>query len=160
VWVGTEYLDTAKQLVQAVKFTQKREGAIIIARHLHERLPFLAEDTVITPVPTAPTRVRERGFDQALLIAEELARLRRLPCRQLLVRQTNVRQVGAKRQERMKQMDNAFRPAGRQRARGGLGHIVLVDDVLTTGATLEAAARTLQRDGHKNLYGAVFAQAI
>lgn len=159
VWVGTEYTETAKQLVQVVKFAHKREGAVIIARYLHEQLPYLA-DAVIVPVPTASTRVRERGFDQAQLIAQELARLRELPCQQLLVRQTAVRQVGAKRQERIRQMDNAFRLSWRSQDVGHAKQILLIDDVLTTGATLESAARTLREAGHKNLYGAVFAQAI
>jgi predicted amidophosphoribosyltransferase len=66
-------------------------------------------------------------------------------------------QVGAGRAQRKKQLDGVFRPRHIERIKGQ--HIILVDDVLTTGATLESAARTLRRAGAAQVDAWVFAKA-
>jgi ComF family protein len=116
-----------------------------------------AGDVFITYVPTANARVRERGYDQAALIARELSRQVGSPCVPLLARVGGQRQLGQGRAARKKQMEGAFRvlkPALLQNK-----HVLLVDDVLTTGATCEAAARVLRQAGAKRVSAAVFAVA-
>ncbi|HKR82318.1 MAG TPA: phosphoribosyltransferase family protein [Candidatus Saccharimonadales bacterium] len=118
-----------------------------------------AEDTntVLVFVPTATSRVRQRGYDQARLIARELGRLHRIPLLPALVRVGQRRQVGASGEQRRRQLQDAFRVVRKPTLKGK--HVVLVDDVVTSGATLEAAARVLHQAGAQRIDAAVFARA-
>lgn len=155
VWVTTEFKDLAKVLVHRFKFERAQVGASIIAGYLKDKLPFI-NDMLVVPVPTANSRVRLRGYDHATLLAKELAQLTRLPYSSTLARMGQTRQVGAKRQERTKQLEGAFRIIDEIATRNA--KILLVDDVTTTGATLNEAARTLKRAGARQVNAVVFAQ--
>lgn len=117
--------------------------------------PPLPPDVIIVPIPTATKRIRTRGYDQAALIARQLAKCRGVQYREALFRTNNTRQVGAGRHGRRTQLKGVFisrRPdelTGKQ--------ILLVDDVLTTGATLESAAYTLRKCGVTVINAVVFA---
>jgi predicted amidophosphoribosyltransferase len=95
-----------------------------------------------------------RGYDQAQVIARELAKRRQLAYRQLLSRSGTFRQVGASRESRFSQLKGAFTAKGHTPS-----HVLLVDDVLTTGASVESAAKELKRNGAKTVDVAVFAQS-
>jgi predicted amidophosphoribosyltransferase len=112
---------------------------------------------LIAYVPTAPQRVRERGYDQAALIAKELAIRSKLPYHTLLARTGTQRQLGQQRAVRKEQMTGAFRSLDKIDLQDK--HVLLIDDVLTTGATCEAAARALRQAGAKRVSAAVFAVA-
>jgi predicted amidophosphoribosyltransferase len=90
-------------------------------------------------------------------MAKALARQMGVPYRTHLRRIGQAHQVGANRAERLRQLRGAFRLAHAEALRGK--HIVLVDDVLTTGATLETAARALKRAGASRVSAIVFTQA-
>jgi ComF family protein len=145
----------AKELVGAVKFARAQAGTKLLARAMAEVLPPLSSQHVIVPVPTATNRIRQRGFDQAELIAKELSQLTGLEMRKLLLRIDQTRQVGRSRAERLKQLERSFITKTNIRTY----KVLLVDDVLTTGATLEAAARSLRFSGVKSVDALVFAQA-
>ncbi len=156
VWVGSDYEDYAKKVVQSLKFSYKRGAADLMAQYLAGQIPYLPTDTLVTHVPTASIRVRQRGFDHAEAIAKAFARERNLKYSRLLGRRGNSRQVGAKRQQRTAQLKGAF--WAMHDAQGK--NIVIVDDVVTTGATIEEAARTLRAAGAHHVYAAVFAQKL
>lgn len=155
VWVRTNYDGAAKGLIQALKFERAKGAAPLVAEITHEALPYLSENTVITHVPAATTRVRVRGYDQSKLLAREIARLSNRPHASLLSRLGQSRQVGASRQQRLKQLRGAFWPLNSYMIKDA--EILLVDDVLTTGATLEEATRTLKKAGAKRVNAIVFA---
>lgn len=150
----TVYDFIAKDLVWHLKFQGAQAAAAEIAALIASCL--FAEGVLLVHVPTATGRVRQRGYDQARLIAREVSRITGIPNRSLLSRVGQHHQVGASREQRITQLKKAFRvndPAVVKDA-----SIVLIDDVLTTGATLEAAARTLKAGGAKRIDAVVFAQ--
>ena len=158
LWTTATYEGAAKELVHRLKFERARAAAVPMADMLAAVLQEIDTGTmVLVPLPTATSRVRERGYDQATLIARELSRRLAIPLVPCLARQGQQRQVGSRRSERKTQMAEAFRVVGH---RGFLNkHVLLVDDVLTTGATCEAAARLLRHAGAKRVSAAVFAVA-
>lgn len=158
VWVRTEYDGVAKKLIHALKFQRATAAALPIAELIAEALPFLPSETIICHVPTATTRYRQRGYDQAQLIARHVARIKNVHYAPLLARHGQTRQVGARREQRLHQLADAFRPRNTHLITGG--SIVLVDDIVTTGATLEAAAKVLKIAGAKRISAAVFAQKM
>ncbi|CAN5399470.1 ComF family protein [soil metagenome] len=156
-WIRTSYTDYARKLVHELKFNYSRSAARIIAREIVACLPVLPKDSIITHVPTATSHVRQRGFDQSALIARELSALLKLPHVHLLARRGQQRQVGASREVRLSQMKEAFRVVSPYMVTGR--PIILVDDVLTTGSTLESAAVVLRQSGAQSIMAACFAQA-
>ncbi len=156
VWVRTVYDNLAKQLVYELKFNRKQDAATVIAQLLKDSLPYLAPDTIIVHIPTSSRHIRQRGYDQANIIASQLALKLNRKHLTLLGRLGNARQVGNTRQTRLTQLRGAFRPLKGNLIRGA--HILLIDDVLTTGGTLEAAAATLKKAGAKQVDAAVFAR--
>ena len=156
VWVATAYGGAAKDLIAKLKFGRAKDAAEIIADFLDARLPHLEPNTIITHIPASTSRARVRGYDQAQLIAKSLAGKRGLSHIKLLARYGQKRQLGASRQRRLAQLNGAFRPSNLDFI--GKTPILLIDDVLTTGATLESAAKTLRQAGARVINATVFAQ--
>ncbi len=132
-------------------------GAATIARLMNEYVPALPpEKTVMTYIPTATSRVRLRGYDQSQLIAREFARMRGMKLVCLLERHGQARQVGATKKQRLAQAAANYRI--KRSVQIPEETVLLVDDILTTGATLEAAAKLLKQSGVQHINAAVFAQ--
>lgn len=154
VWVGTVYKEVAKDLVQHMKFHPDRSACKLIAGWLDETAPYLS-DATISFVPTARTRVRQRGFDHAERIAREFAVLHQLPFQKLLERQGSSRQVGSEKKQRAEQVKGQYRASGAMPK-----SVIVIDDIMTTGATLSEAARVLKKAGVQDVNALVFAQTI
>ncbi len=157
LWIRTEYTAVARVLVHAMKFKYSLEAAELIAHELVNTLPALPPQTVVVYVPAATSHVRQRGFDHAKIIAQELARELGLAYAPALARTGQARQVGATRRQRLAQMEGVFRV--RQPYLVNSLPVLLVDDVLTTGATIESATRVLKTAGAKSVDAVVFAGA-
>lgn len=158
VWWLDTYQHVTKALIKEMKFHRKRAyarefGEILAITHSHH-----PSDTVVVPIPTASSRVRRRGFDQAAVIAQEFAAHKHLPYAPLLQCLHQNDQIGKTKIERHKQMEQSFRVSSGVSVENAT--ILLIDDVLTTGATLEAAARMLRKAGAKHVDAAVIARAI
>ncbi|CAN5341627.1 hypothetical protein BH09PAT4_BH09PAT4_08640 [soil metagenome] len=152
----TRYELLAKELLGKLKFSGARAAARTIASVMAEQFEVPAE-VVVLHVPTATSRVRLRGYDQAALIAKQFAYLTGANYQSCLRRVGQHRQVGASRAQRLAQMQQSFEVSSRADIVGR--HIFLIDDVMTTGATLEAAAATLRAAGAKRVEAIVFARA-
>lgn len=157
VWVASEYEGIAKTLVSKLKFERASTAAATIAELLDDTMLLLERDTVIVHVPTATTRVRQRGYDQAGLIAQAFAKRRKIVHRTLLARVGQTRQVGAKREQRLLQATTSYLAVNNAALKGA--RIILMDDIVTTGASLEAAAKVLKQAGAKRVDAMVFASA-
>lgn len=158
VRAAVRYEGAAKDLIWKLKFGRARAAAAEASRLLgdYTRIPD-SGTAIITHAPTATNRIRRRGYDQAALIAKAFAQNNGQPYTPLLARLGTHKQVGASRMVRSSQLQEAFRPIHEQRIRGA--HIILIDDVVTTGATLQAAAAALREAGAKRVEAIVFAQA-
>lgn len=115
---------------------------------------------VIVPVPVHASRLRERGYNQAELIARPLARRLGIPFRSYLLLRTKSRPDKLKLtlRERWRTVKGAY--AIRQGARVDNLRVLLVDDVMTTGATLDACSRALRGAGATSVVGLVVARAV
>jgi ComF family protein len=154
-WLGN-YNDILKTLIHDMKFQRKRAYAREFGTILAQALPYLHESTVVVSVPTASTRIRRRGYDQAALIAQSFARTRNLRYQNALVRTSQVDLIGKDRSSRLKQMASATELRIQASFKGQ--SILLIDDVLTTGASIEAAARLLRKNGAQHVDAAVVAR--
>lgn len=138
------------------KYERAKSGLEEVAELMAPLLRFVKEGAYLVPVPTATTRVRQRGYDQSLVLSLALSRRSGLTKRVFLRRLGQAHQVGSTRRERLAHLDNAFRVIHHADVQDA--HAVLVDDVLTTGATLETAARELKKAGAAQVDAIVFAQ--
>jgi ComF family protein len=156
VAVRAHHAGLAKELIHYSKYERARSGLAEMAEAMAPLLPLFDETAVLVHIPTASSRVRVRGYDHARLMAAQLARNDSRTHATLLARVGQAHQVGANRTQRLRQLENAFRPLRPHLITGA--HIILVDDVLTTGATLESAARVLKRAGAARVDAIVYAQ--
>ena len=134
-----EYAGAGRELVARLKYRNARSSLGFLADGM-AALATPAEIELVTWVPTAPARRRRRGFDQAELLARAVARRLRRPCRPLLRRLPGPAQTGRPLSERRRGPSFVARGPAPSR-------VLLVDDVVTTGATTTAAARALREAG-------------
>jgi len=140
-WSAAPYDGAARHLVAALKFRARLGLAEDAAALIAGRAPAELLAGAIVPVPPAPLRRRRRGFDAAEAIAAALANRCGLPIAPCLARAESRRQVGRRRVERL-----ADPPRVSVVSRTP-DEAVLVDDVMTTGATLGACAEALRSGG-------------
>lgn len=150
-WCGGERIGGLEELVNRFKFEYARDAYLPLGDILLATLPQLPGDTVVVPIPTVRSHVRQRGYDHCLLLARYVASSRGLAIGRVLERQTSTMQRGASRQVRIKQAKEAYRPKGSIRADVPY---LLIDDVVTTGSTMRYAAKTLKSGGADMVWAA------
>lgn len=158
VWVRCLYEGPSSQLLLAFKFERVRAAYLPLAEALTGTMPLIAQDTVVMGVPTVTGRIRERGYDHVRLITRHFATTSKLIWATPVVRSGQVHQFGSSRLVRRKQLENSFHVVQAELIRGK--KILLLDDVLTTGATLETLASVLKAAGAKQVDAVVFAQKL
>jgi len=119
--------------------------------------PALERCHVVVPMPLSAQRLRERGFNQALELARRLAPGRTEAALLLRIRDTPA-QASLKRAERLRNVQGAFAVDPLRRARLSGQDVVLVDDVMTSGASVCAAAAVLRQAGAARVTALVFAR--
>lgn len=155
VIVAAHYDGVVKQLVHALKYQAQVAAAAVMTDLLTPLLDPTDFDLVIT-IPGAPSHYRGRGYHQAQLIGRRVARRLGLPYRTVLGRLEVPSQVGSSRAERLAQVTDSFWLRGASVVKGQ--RILVLDDVLTTGATLSEAATVLTAAGAQSVWGAVVAK--
>jgi predicted amidophosphoribosyltransferase len=156
-WAPVAYGGPARELVAALKVRGALPAAGIMAAQVAARLdPLLVAGAVLVPVPAAPSRARRRGLDPAALLAREIGRRAGVPVDACLRRRgAAARQAGASRATRLR----AGRVVVGVRSTPPV-RVVLVDDVHTTGATLDACARALRSAGTRNVVALTYARTL
>ena len=151
----------ARKLAHRLKYSDRAELARPIGRWMARAgADVLAEADILAPVPLHPLRLWRRRFNQAATLAREISRQTGVPCElgALLRVKATPSQVGLSRAQRAENVQGAFRVAEGASVRGR--KIVLVDDVLTSGATANAASRVLLRAGASWVDVLVFARVV
>jgi competence protein ComFC len=151
-----------RNVLHQFKYGKQRHLRYPIAQWLGESLddPRLRgrHFDLVVPVPLHPARERERGFNQAALLAERLAASAAIPLRPALERiRYTTTQTAYDRAERMENLHGAFRLRKNEDVREL--HVLLIDDVLTTGSTLSECARILRAAGAVSVHAATAARA-
>jgi predicted amidophosphoribosyltransferase len=154
VWSSASHEGVARSLVTALKFRRLLPVADLMADRVHWLVPSLLLGGQVVPVPAAPPRQRRRGFDPAGEFAAALAARLETPASPCLARRGSGHQVGRRRAERISHPPRieAITEAPRS--------VLLVDDVLTTGATLTACAAALRSAGAQRVVALTFTRRL
>ncbi len=153
-WSSAPHEDVARSLVTALKFRRLLPVAGLMADRIHWLAPADLLSGAIVPVPTAPLRARARGFDPAGELAAALAERTELPVAPCLARRGVGRQLGRRRARRIGHPPRIRTVGAAPRS------ALIVDDVLTTGATLTACAQALRAAGAVRVAAVTFARRL
>lgn len=159
IWAFARYRAAVRDLLRALKYQKKRAAlpalhTLLVAgeKVLHD----LPRPLVAVPVPLAPERRKTRGFNQAEEIFASWLRTHEIPVAPLLVRTRETTPLYEHtREERRRELRGAFAVSEGADLTGA--DILLVDDIMTTGATLVECARTLKHAGAGRIYAFVLA---
>jgi ComF family protein len=164
VWAPVAYSGAARELVGALKFRGAAGVADAMAAQMAANSPAeLLGGVTLVPVPLHPRRLRSRGYNQARAIADALARRAGLEVADCLVRTgPSTAQVGRARTARRAGPAGAIelRTGGAVPGTGPPSRMLLVDDVVTTGATLAACRATLAAAGSLEVAAIAFARTL
>jgi ComF family protein len=144
------YSGAMRTLVHQLKYADRHDARTLLGRWLAEAGRELLPGTdMLVPVPLSRWRLIQRQFNQAALLAGELARQTGIPMTPLALKRVRATrsQVGMTRDQRRRNVSGAFQVPQRARAALRGRNVLLIDDVVTTGATVEACARALRRAG-------------
>ena len=158
------YVGPMRNALQRLKYGGASRVAAPLARAALPAAEHLLAVTdarvTLVPVPIHPSRLRQRGYNQARLLAGALGALSGLAVEERIVRsRETTRQHGLDRAARLRNLKEAFAPAPTT-SRDPERPIVIIDDILTTSATLEACASVLRQAGSTTVYGFAVAREI
>ena len=157
------YDDVARKLVHRLKYGDRLELARALGTMMARAgTELLADTDVIVPVPLHRRRLWRRRFNQAMALANTVARRSGVACDPFLLARVKATapQVGLTKAQRGENLQGAFRVPAEAKPRLKGRRVLLVDDVLTTGATANAASRALLRGGAKAVDVLAFARVV
>ncbi|SHE66472.1 ComF family protein [Desulforamulus putei] len=151
-----------REAIHLLKYKGRKSLAPLLGRLLLETLPKyppLLNCDLVLPVPLSPGRLRERGFNQAELLAVAVARGLNLPLLSHALMKTaeTPPQTGLTRQQREQNLQGSFQVTAPEQIRDK--NILIVDDVFTTGSTVSAMAETLRGQGAASIFVITVANA-
>lgn len=137
-----------RKLLHEYKYNNKRAFCKVLAQIVSNNIDNTGRSYIIVPLPPSSKHRRQRGYDHILNIVRHLSKMTNCEYEMVLKRKTNFRQVGADRQTRFIQAEDAFisrYPLSPDRT------YVIFDDVITTGATITSAVRALRSGGARKI---------
>ncbi|MFH1877411.1 MAG: ComF family protein [Candidatus Omnitrophota bacterium] len=162
VWSCSAYEGKLKDCLRAFKYRGERRYILLFESLIRDFLSAatIENPDIIIPVPLHPLKLRTRKYNQAALIAEALSRLKSIPLSEHILKKTKNTspQTGLSRKERLINLKNSFcviDPNGIINKK-----VLLVDDVITTGATLETCADKLMGSGARLVTGFTLAKTM
>jgi ComF family protein len=160
IWSIFPYQSPLKEAITLFKYRGKLTLTQPLAQAMVEALPALPTLDAIISVPLHPQRLREREYNQSLLLANRLSHHTGIPLLlgSLLRIRATVPQTSLIRKERLINLRRAFSVPEPSQIQGK--QILLVDDVFTTGTTLHECAKTLRRAGSGSVYGLTLARMV
>lgn len=163
LWVVADYENILiKKIITSIKYQFIVEPAKEFDRlfeNYFARFPFWSKDFLLVPVPLAKKRFLTRGFNQAELISSSLVRAFDNKITPLLRRNVyRTPQVDLDRQKRLENIRGSFSLVDPIEERAKDSRVVLVDDVYTTGATMQECAKVLKHAGFRQVWGVVIAR--
>jgi ComF family protein len=157
------YDDVARKLVHAFKYGDRLDLAPTLGRWMARAgQELLSESDALVPVPLHWRRLWTRRFNQSAALAKEISAAGNLPVAHAVLKRVKAtaQQVGLSRTERAANVQGAFRVPPEARGEVAGRRFILIDDVLTSGATLDACARALSRAGAAGVDALVFARVV
>lgn len=168
IFSGVEYKGVVKYIVYQFKYLShlkdlKHTMTDLLVEALNQNETFyhvLKQSPIVTSVPLHKTRHKKRGYNQSDLLAKNLSRrLNLFYSQHMLQRTKNTKpQFKLKRHERKQNIKNAFQVKSDHKEKVRSKTILLIDDLTTTGLTLQECAKVLKRSGAKQVFGVTFAR--
>jgi predicted amidophosphoribosyltransferase len=153
------YQGWGREVLSAWKGGEKRSLSPLLAKVLTEAAVQVFPGIPIVPVPPRPGKIREEGWDQVAELADILKKQFSYPVLHLLTRTEALQQKELNREKRLSNLKTAFHFCPPQKVNFSKENasvpstVLLLDDVITTGATLEACASVLAQNGVETIYG-------
>lgn len=143
------YTEPLRTIIHHFKFKQELYLAPFLAQLILQTLPQQFQTDCILPVPIHIKRLRERGFNQTLLLAKPLASYLKCPIKPRLCKKRihTPTQASLKKQQRIKNLHKVY-----QVIPNTYQHVTLIDDLITTGSTANEIARALKKSGVKEVH--------
>ena len=163
-WAATNFSDELIQkLIHTLKYKQQHTLKQCIKKIVHRwflQYPNMFSNIdIVCPIPLHRKRKLERGFNQSHIIAQCVSREYGIMLQQVCKRVVQTQQqAGLSRLDRLRNLQNAFEVDKKRSIQGNI--VLLVDDVFTTGATMESCAHTLMESGAKAVYGFTLARSF
>jgi ComF family protein len=160
---AVRYDDVARKLVHALKYTDRLDLAPAMGRWMARAgAELIASGDALVPVPLHWRRLWARRFNQSAALAEAIAGATGIAVAHTLLKRvkSTAQQVGLTKAERATNVQGAFRVTQEGKAQVRGRRLVLIDDVLTSGATVDACARALLRAGAASVDVLVFARVV
>lgn len=169
-FTGVVYNGIAKKLLYQFKYkpylyglssfiTELLYESIIQNEEFDKVLKQVGDDVILVPIPLSLSKFKKRGYNQSELLAKNLAKKLGFSAVDLLERTRDTKsQFNLSKEERKKNMVNAFGLKRQFESELKNNNLFLVDDVLTTGSTLSEAAKILKKNGAKEVWGIAFAR--
>lgn len=153
IQVAAYYQYPLDRMIQQFKYEQQLHY-LPLFNHMLSQLKFPKVQAIV-PMPISPQRLIERGYNQALLLAEHLAKQLNVPIWQPILRQDQQHQKGLNRLERLSNIEQQFVIQAPSKVR--YRRVLIVDDVITTGSSIQALQTKLQQLGCQQIHAVCLA---